>query len=231
MQKSRKRNFNSKPKSKSNGVNMENNDEEGSPKEKKVYLDYNATTPLEPSVLDAIYASLKYAWGNPSSSYAQGKMAKRIVNESRLHVATMINANANDIIFTSGGTEANNMVFHSVIREFQNNNKNRSKVFENGVKETRPHIITTVIEHDSVILALRALEKGGDISLTVLPVSTFTGQVLVSDVADAVQRRTVLVSIMLANNETGVLQVVIKFKIVFNESQGFIIIHQKLLQA
>ncbi len=191
-----------------NGLSTDSTSEPAEESFEKVYLDYNATTPLEPSVLDAIYASLKYAWGNPSSSYSQGKMAKKIVNESRKHVAEMINADQSEIVFTSGGTEANNMVFHSVIQEY---NRNFCEKFDayvsNGFRDQNPHVITSIIEHDSVILALKALEKKREISLSVLPVSKETGQVDLQDIFDAIRKETVLVSIMLANNETGVIQV------------------------
>lgn len=184
------------------------------PPNMKVYLDYNATTPLEPSVLDAIFYSLKYAWGNPSSSYSEGKMAKNVIDESRNHVARMINSNSSEIIFTSGGTEANNMVFHSVIQNFlqyhnclerQEDYKDEMNLM-NGCSPC-PHVITCNIEHDSVVLALRALKSQGKVEVTEVPVSNETGQVHVADVTAVIQWNTVLVSIMLANNETGVIQV------------------------
>ena len=175
-----------------------------------VYLDYNATTPLEKSVLDAIYSTLKYAWGNPSSCYAEGKMAKRVINESRLHVTQMIDSVPNDIIFTSGGTESNNMVFHSVIENF---NEKFACMPSEGANENCEeknyvaHVITTNIEHDSVISALRSLQIKQKIELSVLSVSKETGQVKAGDVTMALKWNTALVSIMLANNETGVIQV------------------------
>ena len=183
------------------------------PPNKKVYLDYNATTPLEPSVLDAIFYSLKYAWGNPSSSYSEGKMAKNVIDESRNHVARMINRGSNEIVFTSGGTEANNMVFHSVIQNFQGHeNSHKCQDSKDKVKLMNscnpcPHIVTCNIEHDSVVLALRALKSQGKVEVTEVPVSKETGQVPVNDVIAVIQRNTVLVSFMLANNETGVIQV------------------------
>eukprot|EP00795_Rhopilema_esculentum_P001711 gene1711-16192_t len=170
---------------------------------KSIYLDFNATTPLAPSVLDAIYATLKYAWGNPSSSYKEGRMAKEIIDESRSHVARMIGGFATEIVFTSGGTEANNMVFHSVIRNFKR--LSAESQAQNMTCE-RPHVITSNIEHDSVILALMSWEKAGEIELTEVPVSKKTGQVNVEDVMLAIKQNTVLVSIMFANNETGVIQ-------------------------
>ena len=185
--------------------------------DKTVYLDCNATTPLETSVLDAIYTSLKYAWGNPSSSYAEGKMAKRVIDESRLHVAKMVNCSPSDVIFTSGGTESNNMIFQSVMDGFNERFPSDTKNDENpkclareangSEPTTCPHIITTNIEHDSVILALKSLQGRRKVDLTVLPVSKETGQVNVGDVTLALKWNTVLVSVMLANNETGVIQV------------------------
>ena len=185
--------------------------------EHAVYLDYNATTPLETSVLDAIYSTLKYAWGNPSSCYAEGKMAKRIINESRVHVSKMIKSTPSDVLFTSGGTESNNMVFHSVINRFKqrfpptgNSSANSTCLDGEGCcsqTTALPHIITSSIEHDSVILALKSLKSREKIELTVLPVSKETGQIKVGDIMLALKWNTTLVSVMLANNETGVIQV------------------------
>ena len=187
-----------------------------SPNRKAVYLDYNATTPLETSVLDAIYSTLKYAWGNPSSCYAEGKMAKRVIDESRVHVSKMINSSPTDVIFTSGGTESNNMVFHSVINRFNGGSPPVGDISASPSSLTvtgnnLPHIITTNIEHDSVILALKSLKVQEKIELTVLPVSKDTGQVKVGDVTLALKWNTALVSVMLANNETGVIQVNVLF--------------------
>ena len=192
-----------------------------SPDRNTVYLDYNATTPLEPSVLDAVYSTLKYAWGNPSSCYAEGEMAKRVIDESRAYVSRVINCTPSDVIFTSGGTEANNMVFHSVQNMVTNQVDAKlgssailpcQDVKESGTHTTAlPHIITSNIEHDSVILPLKSLQKQGRIELTVLPVSKETGQVEVGDVNFALKWNTVLVTVMLANNETGVIQVIALF--------------------
>ena len=183
--------------------------EDNTTKKQKIYLDYNATTPLEPSVLDAIYSTLKFAWGNPSSSNSQGKIAKRIVDESRCHVAEMLSRNSSEIVFTSGGTEANNMVFLSVVEEANQQQSTRKKcdgVLVNGERKW-PHVVTSVIEHDSVIMALRQLEEKEVITLTVVPVSKDTGHVEIDAILSAIQTETILVTIMLANNETGVIQV------------------------
>lgn len=120
------------------------------------------------------------------------------------------------MIFTSGGTEANNMVFHSVQNVLKNQADSRinsspilpcQDLRENGIHTTAlPHIITSNIEHDSVILPLKSLQKQGRIELTVLPVSKETGQIGVGDVTLALKWNTVLVTVMLANNETGVIQ-------------------------
>ncbi|XP_054644911.1 selenocysteine lyase isoform X2 [Dunckerocampus dactyliophorus] len=160
----------------------------------RIYMDYNATTPLEPEVIQAVSEALQDAWGNPSSSYQAGLKAKAIISQSRENVARMVGGKAEDIIFTSGGTEANNMVLHTAIEHF--------KRHQNG---KLPHIITTNVEHDSIKLVAEHLQRDGKADVTFVPVSTVTGHVEVSDVLAAVRPSTCLVTIMLANNETGVI--------------------------
>uniref|UniRef100_A0A672IUZ6 Selenocysteine lyase n=1 Tax=Salarias fasciatus TaxID=181472 RepID=A0A672IUZ6_SALFA len=169
-------------------------------------MDYNATTPLEPEVIEAISEALQEAWGNPSSNYLAGAKAKAIINESRENVARMIGGKAEDIIFTSGGTEANNLVLHTAMEHFR---KSRSSA--KGVEGSRngydglPHIITSNVEHDSVKLVAEHLQSEAKADVTFVPVSKVTGRVEVEDVVAAVQSNTCLISIMLANNETGVI--------------------------
>ncbi|XP_029938712.1 selenocysteine lyase [Salarias fasciatus] len=172
----------------------------------RIYMDYNATTPLEPEVIEAISEALQEAWGNPSSNYLAGAKAKAIINESRENVARMIGGKAEDIIFTSGGTEANNLVLHTAMEHFR---KSRSSA--KGVEGSRngydglPHIITSNVEHDSVKLVAEHLQSEAKADVTFVPVSKVTGRVEVEDVVAAVQSNTCLISIMLANNETGVI--------------------------
>ncbi|XP_064186792.1 selenocysteine lyase isoform X2 [Anguilla rostrata] len=178
-------------------------------REERIYMDYNATTPLESEVILAISEALHEAWGNPSSSYLPGRKAKAIINKSRENVAQMVGGSAEDIIFMSGGTEANNLVFHTAVKHFwegrgasEVNGQERSH--HNG-KSVLPHIITSNVEHDSVRLAAESLSREGKADVTFVPVSKVSARVEVEDVMAVVRPTTCLISIMLANNETGVL--------------------------
>ncbi|XP_003386612.1 PREDICTED: selenocysteine lyase-like [Amphimedon queenslandica] len=152
-----------------------------------VYLDYNATTPLAPQVIDAITGSMRDHWANPSSNYTVGKESKAAIEKARGQVAKLIGGASENIVFTSGGTESNNIVFNCILREGE-----------------VPHVITSTIEHDSVIKPLNHLKDNGSIELTcVKPVN---GYISVSDVMNSVKSNTRLISIMLANNETGAIQ-------------------------
>ncbi|XP_007941766.2 selenocysteine lyase [Orycteropus afer afer] len=180
---------------------------EESPPERRVYMDYNATTPLEPEVIQAVKEAMQKAWGNPSSSYPAGRKAKDIINAARENLAKMIGGKPQDIIFTSGGTESNNLVIHSMVKHFHENQTAK----EDGVEHqplgdrAKPHFITCSVEHDSVRLPLEHLEEEGVAAVTFVPVSKVSGRAEVDDVLAAVRPTTCLVTIMLANNETGVV--------------------------
>uniref|UniRef100_A0A7N6BBA8 Selenocysteine lyase n=1 Tax=Anabas testudineus TaxID=64144 RepID=A0A7N6BBA8_ANATE len=171
-----------------------------------IYMDYNATTSLEPEVIDAITEALRDAWGNPSSNYIAGAKAKSIINQSRENVARMVGGKAEDIIFTSGGTEANNLVLHTAVEHFRRNCRaaEQGEGHQNGCTGL-PHIITSNVEHDSVKLAAEHLQREGKADVTFVPVSKVTARVEVEDIIAMVRPNTCLVSIMLANNETGVI--------------------------
>ncbi|XP_053740872.1 selenocysteine lyase isoform X1 [Synchiropus splendidus] len=166
----------------------------------RIYMDYNATTPLEPEVIQVISESLQDAWGNPSSNYSAGLKAKAIIAEARKNVARMVGGKAEDIIFTSGGTEVNNMVFHSALEHFR-----RHCIPTGPSIHVLPHFITCNVEHDSVKLVVEQLQKEGKAEATFVPVSKVTGRAEVEDVVAAVRPNTCLISVMLANNETGVI--------------------------
>ncbi|XP_063233092.1 selenocysteine lyase-like isoform X2 [Bacillus rossius redtenbacheri] len=163
-----------------------------------VYLDVNATTPCEKSVIDAITITAAENWANPSSSNAFGKLAQDVINNSRNYIAEMIHGNPEDIIFTSGGTEANNTVVKGVV-EYHRDWRARS-----GTSSGRPHVITTNVEHDSVALPIRNLEKNELIDATFVPVGR-DGCLKVEDLVEQIRPTTCLVSVMMANNETGVI--------------------------
>ncbi|CAN9500804.1 unnamed protein product [Ophioblennius macclurei] len=172
----------------------------------RIYMDYNATTPLEPEVIQAISEALQNAWGNPSSNYVAGIKAKAIINESRENVARMIGGKSEDIIFTSGGTEANNMVLHTAMEHFRKScsSAEGGEGKQNG-DTGLPHIITSNVEHDSVKLVADQLQSEGKADVTFVAVSKVTGCIEVEDVLAAVRPNTCLVTVMLANNETGVI--------------------------
>ncbi|XP_053317078.1 selenocysteine lyase [Spea bombifrons] len=170
--------------------------------QRKVYLDYNATTPPAAEVVEVVTEALLEGWGNPSSSYTAGCKAKEMIDTGRAQIARMVGGKPEDIIFTSGGTEANNMVLFSAVEHFSAAAPGRSS---NGADGALPHIITSNVEHDSVALPLLHLQRTQKAEVTFVPVSTLTGRVEVEDIIAALRPNTCLVSIMLANNETGVI--------------------------
>ena len=154
-----------------------------------IYLDYNATTPIDPGVANAMRPFLEGFFGNPSSIHSEGLKAKQAVENARKQVAAMLNCHPDEIIFTSGGSESNNFAIKGIALA------NRGK---------GNHIITTSIEHPSVLEVCHYLEKQGFI-VTYLPVDEF-GQVNPSDVKQNIRPTTILVTVMHANNETGTIQ-------------------------
>uniref|UniRef100_UPI00398F592E selenocysteine lyase isoform X2 n=1 Tax=Pristiophorus japonicus TaxID=55135 RepID=UPI00398F592E len=174
-----------------------------------IYMDYNATTPVDIEVIQTVTEAMQEAWGNPSSSYTPGRKAKALIDWSRENVAQMVGGRPEDIIFTSGGTEANNLVFHTAVKYFWDHQRqlaqNGASVELGGIAELLPHIIISNIEHDSVQLMVDNLIEEKKANATFLPVSKVTGCTEVDDLIAAVRPTTCLVSVMLANNETGIL--------------------------
>uniref|UniRef100_A0A4W6DDR6 Selenocysteine lyase n=1 Tax=Lates calcarifer TaxID=8187 RepID=A0A4W6DDR6_LATCA len=157
----------------------------------RIYMDYNATTPPEPEVIKAVTEALQEAWGNPSSNYIAGAKAKAIINHSRENVARMVGGKAEDIIFTSGGTEANNLVLHTAVEHFRKNCRaaEQGEAHSNGCTGL-PHIIISNVEHDSVRLVAEHLQRDGKADVTSVPVSKTTARVEVEDVIAAVRPNT-----------------------------------------
>lgn len=156
-----------------------------------IYLDNNATTPLAPEVRDAMLPHLGDAFGNPSSPHSAGMAAKQAVGEARASVASLIGARTAEITFTASATEANHLAILGALR---------------AVEETQPqrtHVVTTVVEHPATLMLFDDLERQGW-TVTRLPVDA-AGRPSLSDLRVAVDETTALVSIMAANNETGVL--------------------------
>ena len=154
-----------------------------------IYLDYNATTPVAKPVQETVSSALKNKWGNPSSGHRFGKTAKMVLESARVRVASLLNADQTEILFTSGGTESNNTVILGVCQSMSGKGR---------------HIITTRIEHPSLMNpCLRLLEQGWDV--TFIKVNS-QGVVDPMEIERALRPDTVLVSVMLANNETGAIQ-------------------------
>ena len=154
-----------------------------------IYLDYNASTPIDPAVAAAMHPFLKGEYGNPSSGHWAATRARAAVEAARAQVAALLNCHEDEIVFTSGGSEANNLALKGAF--FARRDKG-------------DHIITTAIEHPAVIEPCRFLERLGA-RVTYLPVDG-TGRIDPEDLRRAVAPGTVLVSIMHANNEVGTIQ-------------------------
>jgi cysteine desulfurase len=154
-----------------------------------IYLDYNATTPIEPRVAEAMSPYLYEHFGNPSSAHPYGTRAKQAVETARAQVAAVLGCSPTEIVFTSGGSEANNMAIKGVASAY---------------REQGRHIITSAIEHPAVLEPCRYLESHS-YRLTVLPVDEY-GRVDPAEVQRAITPETILVSIMHANNEVGTIQ-------------------------
>ncbi|MEK5325141.1 cysteine desulfurase family protein [Aeribacillus sp. FSL M8-0254] len=155
----------------------------------RIYLDHAATSPVHPAVLDKMTTFMKDYFGNPSSIHSFGRESRREVDEARELLAKSIHADPKEIIFTSGGTEADNL---AVIGTALAN------------KEKGNHIITTEIEHPAVLQSCRYLEKNG-FHVTYLPVNQ-SGVISVEDLKKALKDETILVTVMYGNNEVGALQ-------------------------
>ncbi|MCL5067046.1 MAG: cysteine desulfurase [Thaumarchaeota archaeon] len=162
---------------------------------KPIYLDYNATTPVDPEVLKAMDPYLKREFGNPSSSHLYGRTSKEAVEKARSQVASFISAAPEEIVFTSGGSESDNTaIFGAVFASM------RSEATRKG-----GHMITSRIEHPAVLESCKYLEEGFGIRVTYLPVDKY-GSVDPTDVRDAIRDETVLITVMHANNEVGTIQ-------------------------
>lgn len=152
-------------------------------------MDYSATTYIKPEVVEAMEPYIKEYFANPSSAYSLSNRAKMIIDESREALANLINAKSSEIYFTSGGTESDNWAIKGVA--FANMNKGR-------------HIITSSIEHHAVLNACEYLKKFG-FEITYLPVDEY-GMVNLQELKSSIRKDTILVSIMIANNEIGTIE-------------------------
>jgi len=153
-----------------------------------VYLDHNATTPVLPEVVDAMLPYLREHFGNPSSGHAYGRLAHEAVERARRQVAGLIGCDPDEVIFTSGGTEANNLAIRGTLE----------------ARSERHHVVTTAVEHPATVYPCAWLERHG-VRITRLRVDS-KGRARVEDAQRAIDTDTALVTVMHSNNETGVLQ-------------------------
>lgn len=177
-----------------------------------IYLDHAATSPVHPDVIQAMLPVMEQTFGNPSSIHQFGRKARQLLDEARNTAAQSIQASEKNIIFTSGGTEADNLALLGIAWA----NKDKGK-----------HIITTKIEHHATLHAAESLEKQG-YHVTYLPVQQ-TGQVAIEDLRAALTDQTILVSIMMVNNETGVIQPIREIGQILKDHQAYF--HTDAVQA
>ncbi len=167
---------------------------------RRIYLDNSATTAIDPDVLDAMLPCLREMYGNASSIHHFGQQTRAAIDRARHQVAAALNARPNEIVFTSGGTESNNLAIRGLIEARVSSPTAR----EGTSLEHKGHIITSAIEHPSVKNVCEDLEKRG-YEITYLPVYE-NGIVRMEDVKAALRDETILISVMIANNEIGTIQ-------------------------
>lgn len=157
---------------------------------RSIYLDYNATTPLDAGVRAAMIPFLEEVWGNPSSIHHVGRAARARLDDFRERAARFLRCNPSELVFTSSGTESNNLAILGAARSLQGKGK---------------HLITTAVEHHSSLSCFETLRDREGFSVSILPVDR-EGRVNVADLQALLQNDTILVSIMAANNEIGTVQ-------------------------
>ncbi|MDD4774047.1 MAG: cysteine desulfurase family protein [Eubacteriales bacterium] len=180
--------------------------------ENLIYADNAATTRISDRAFKKMLPFLREQYGNASSQYSFGVKAKREIEQARKNVANAIGAEPSEIIFTSGGSEANSWVIRSILETYH---------------KEQIHIITSAIEHHSVLNVCRAIERSG-IEVTFLPVD-YTGRVSVDDVLAAIKPHTKFITIMLANNEIGTIQPIAEISRLLKDKE--ILFHTDAVQA
>ena len=158
----------------------------------KVYLDHAATSPVLPEVKAALLPFLENNFGNPSSIHQWGRISRAAVDKARRNIAEFLNCKEEEIVFTSGGTEADNLAVRGLIAGL-------------GSPTKKPHIVISQIEHHAVLNTCKALEKEGLAEITYIKPDS-EGIIQVEDVKKAIKKNTVLISIMYVNNEIGTIQ-------------------------
>jgi cysteine desulfurase len=167
-----------------------------------IYLDYNATTPIHEEVIKEMIPFLKH-YGNPSSNHKLGNLTKTAINKARKQVSEMINCSENEIIFTSGGSESNNFAIKGVMGEY---------------KKKGNHIITSIVEHASVSDVCKYLSEEQNCEVTYLSVDK-TGKINLEELKNSITEKTILISIMHAQNEVGTIQPIQEISKIAKENQ------------
>ena len=178
----------------------------------RIYMDHAATTPMHPEVIEVMIEVMKDTYGNPSSIHRFGREARKLIDDARKVLAESIGAQIDEIIFTSGGTEADNAAIMSSVQAMQTKGK---------------HIITTEIEHHAVLHTCQALEKEG-YEVTYLPVNE-EGLITIDSVRQALRDDTILVTIMFGNNEVGSVQPIEEIGSLLKDHQA--LFHTDAVQA
>ncbi len=179
---------------------------------KRIYLDHAAATPLDKGVLSVMQKIGSESYGNPSSLYKEGVEAKKSLLEIRKDIAETIGANPDEIIFTGGGTESNNLALFGIVQD-----------------PKKSHLVVSSVEHASVLECARELEKRGA-EVTYLPVDK-DGLVSLKDLKEAIKENTVLVSVMYANNEIGTIQPISEIAKIIRHSKSKPLFHTDACQA
>lgn len=180
----------------------------------RAYLDHAATTPLDPRVLEAMLPYLHNFWGNPSGVYQEAREARKGLDDARHTVAKILGAKANEVVFTSGGTESDNIALRGVARAAQGRGR---------------HIITSAIEHHAILHTAEELEAEG-FRVTYLPVES-TGLVSITALEEALGDDTILVSVMYANNEVGTVEPIAEIARLVKARQPRTVVHTDAVQA
>ncbi|KGX88976.1 cysteine desulfurase family protein [Pontibacillus litoralis] len=179
---------------------------------KPIYLDHAATTPISSGVIDAMALVLQDVYGNPSSVHSYGRKARKVLDEARRTIATSIGATDKDLVFTSGGTEADNLAILGAAK---------------ARKHLGKHIITTQIEHHAVLHPVQELEREG-FDVTYVPVQE-NGLISIEDIKQALREDTIVVSVMYVNNETGCIQPIAEIGEMLTDHQA--LFHTDAVQA
>jgi cysteine desulfurase len=190
----------------------------------RIYLDANATTPVLPEVVEAMRPFWSETFGNPSSAHHAGQRARSAVDHARTSIARLLNCSAKEIVFTSGGTESDNLALNGVLQPYLD----RSST-ESDANHQPAHLITTAIEHHAILYTAQSLERRGIQTTYLTP--TREGIIDPEAFEAALRPETKLVSIMLANNETGAIQPIGKLARIAKAYNPAILIHTDAVQA